>query len=74
MVSRIGYKNKKLLSNPRSQKAKTLTRHPQAAARSAGLGRWGHQMITASMDMYPPSHLEPTVEAWPLVPSWSCSC
>ena len=58
MVSRISYKctnksckNKKLLSNPRSQKAKTLT--SVSRCKSAGLGRRGHQMITASKDMYP---------------------
>ena len=61
MVSRISYKctnknctNEKLLSDPRSQKAKTLNKASVAAARHSGLGRRGLQMFTASMDMLPP--------------------
>ena len=61
MVSRISLKctntncnHEKLFSDPRSQKAKTLNKTSVAAARHAGIGRWGLQVFAASMDKLPP--------------------
>ena len=64
MVSRISLNctntkcnREKLLSDPRSQKTKTLNKTPVAAARHAGIGRrgWDLQTFAASMDMLPPT-------------------
>ena len=61
MVSRISFEcinkrcfNVKLLSDPRSDKAKKLNKASVLAARTAGIGRRGLQTIMACMDLLPP--------------------
>ena len=61
MVSRITFEcinkycnNEEFLPDPRSQNATALNTTVCLAARSAGLGRRGLQILTASLDLLPP--------------------